>query len=528
MSVFRSIIILCSSLIIALLLVAAPGQAQGPTSAQKSAGSPPAFVSGEILVKFKPHVGAQNAQKSLQSQGLRPQEVSPYNDVIRVKVDAGREQETIAKLLARGDVEFAGYNHILEATFVPDDASYSSQWALPKINAPAAWEITTGSSEVIIGIVDSGLDTSHPEFSGRIVYPRDEVDDDYTPQDNCTHGTHVAGIAAAQGNNSTGVAGLAWNVKILPVRVMSYCSATEMDIYNGIHWAVDHGGKIINLSLGGGYSGSCESYYPTMSSAVQYALDQGVLVVAAAGNAGNSSILCPAAMNGVMAVGSTDANDARSWFSNYGPQLDIAAPGSSIYSTIPGGYGYKDGTSMATPYVTGLAALLWSLDPSLIRDQVRNIIETTADDLGAAGWDQYFGWGRINAWRALDSIVPHTSPAQLTLLADDQSGEVEGTIQIATSGSGIVTWTTTISPSVSWLNVTSPTDGQISAMSSPDYIALVANTSTITYTDTPTSTTVVVTGTTTSGTPILPQTTQVQLIYVSEPHRYYFPIMFKH
>ena len=181
---------------------------------------------------------------------------------------------------------------------------------------------------------------------------------------------------------------------------------------------------------------------------------------------------------------------------------------------------------MATPYVTGLAALLWSYAPSLSRDQVKETIQNTADDLGTPGWDQYFGWGRINAWKALSSVSLQTAPDQVTLLMDDQTGPVEGQIQLTTPTSNVITWTSGISPTVSWLSASMPASGTISAASSPIQVTVVATDSALTY-DTYT-TTLLITGTTASSVVIGPHATQVRLIYVSQLHRYYFPIMFKH
>jgi thermitase len=505
-----------------------------PGLAQKPPASSPDYVPGEVLVKFQPHVNQEAAQRSLQSADVRVAEVSPYSGVIRVEVEPGHEQETIEKLLARGDVEFAGYNHILYAIIVPNDPHYNepdpSQWALPKIEAPAAWDISTGSSDVIVAVVDSGLDTAHIEFSGRVVSPHDEIDNDSVPQDTCAHGTHVTGIAAAQGNNGVGVAGMAWGVRVMPVRVLnqSYtCSGSEENIAAGIDWAVNHGARIINLSLGGprNFGQTCEQTYPTMGNAVQDALDAGVLVVAASGNS-NGPVICPAAMDGVIAVGSTTSSDTRSSFSNYGPELDLTAPGSGIYSTVPGGYDDNSGTSMAAPHVSGLAALLWSAKPLLTRTQVTDIMQNSAVDLGTPDWDLYFGHGRINAYRTLTAVSLETFPSQLTLFVDDETNSTMANVQVISINPNVITWTAVISPVVPWLNIDSSPSGTISAASSPTNVTLLAASAPITYSDTPTTTTLVITGTSASGV-ILTTSSDVRLIYVPEIFKYYFPIMFK-
>ena len=200
-------------------------------------------------------------------------------------------------------------------------------------------------------------------------------------------------------DNGSGVAGVAWDVKIMPVKVMdSEGSGSYYDMIAGINYAVTHNAQVINMSLGG------YSYSKPMQDAIDEAYAQGVLVVAAMGNDGGRYTIYPAACSHVMAVASTTNSDARSSFSNYGAHVDIAAPGSSIYSTyMGGGYGYMSGTSMATPFVAGLAGLIYSHYPGYTPDQVARAIAHNADDLGSAGHDDYFGCGRINAYRALSN-----------------------------------------------------------------------------------------------------------------------------
>ncbi|MBN1219536.1 MAG: S8 family serine peptidase [Anaerolineae bacterium] len=539
MSVFRTVFI-SFILLTLLVLTVVPGWAQGPDPQKAGPPATPEYVPGEILVKFQPHVGTLGAQRSLEAEGLRPVEVSSRGRLWQVQVEPGREAEAIARLKKRGDVEIASYNHIVYAAFDPDDYYYvrDYQWALSKIEAPAAWDISTGSGDVIVAVVDSGLDTSHEEFSGRIVFARDEIEDDSVPQDNCQHGTHVTGIIAAQGNNSQGIAGMAWNVKVMPVRVLngspSSCTGTEKNIHDAIDWAVSHGAKIINLSLGGLPSSghTCEQDYPTMSSAIADAYDAGVLVVAASGNDSASWLACPALQAQTMAVGSTTASDVRASYSNYGTGLNIVAPGGmwgdwtvSIYSTIPGDYGTNQGTSMAAPHVSGLAALLWSVDPSLTHSEVQTIIQNTADDLGAAGYDLEYGHGRINAGRALEPYSLQSSPDQLTTLMDDDSSPVERTIQVTTASSNVITWTASISPGSSWLSMTPPDSGTITAASSPVQVTLVATNTLLTYGTY--TTTVTITGTTETGRVVGPTYSEVKLSYVPELYEYRFPLIFK-
>jgi subtilisin family serine protease len=222
--------------------------------------------------------------------------------------------------------------------------------------------------------------------------------------DDYGHGTHVAGIAAAQINNAIGIAGMAGGATIMPVKVFfppPNVLGTYEDLIRAMVYATDNGARVINMSLG------ATSYSLGEEAAVEYAWDHGVVVVAAAGNTGHNTYHYPAAHRNAIAVAATDASDNRAGFSTYGDFVDVAAPGSGVYSTLmSGGYGSMSGTSMATPHVAGLAALLFSLNPRLTNAQVRALIETNTDDLGSAGWDPYFGSGRINARRALAAAAP--------------------------------------------------------------------------------------------------------------------------
>ncbi len=527
MLVIKSIFRLSLFLII-ILVIATPGLAQGPLP--QTHPTSPAFAPGEIIVKFQPHVGLLGAQSSLRVEGLRPLETARRTGSMRVKVPAGQEAETIAELMARGDVEYASLNYIVEALGDPNDSEYWRQWSLKQpqdhdIDAPEAWDFFTGGSNITIAVIDTGVDLDHLDLQGKIVPGYDFVNDDTIPDDDHGHGTHVAGIAAASSNNGIGIAGVSWEAKIMPLKVLDASgSGSTFDMADAIRYAVDNGAQVINMSLGAKYSTwPCD--WPHVEEALNYAVSNNVLVVVAAGNDGQYGVNCPGAYDQVMAVGSTTSTDTRSYFSNYGPRLDIAAPGSSIYSTIRGGsYGYMSGTSMSTPHVAGLAALIWSFIPSYSSSQVRSAIQNSADDLGDAGWDQYFGYGRINAWRALESVSLLTSPDELVLLLDDETGSVSGNIQVTTANPETINWTATISPAVTWLELTPPSSGTVT-VASPNSIPVLATTNGITYAIH--TATVVVTGTTPGGEQLGPNITQVKLHYVPKIYRYRFPIILK-
>jgi len=341
-------------------------------------------------------------------------------------------------------VEYAELDYLISVAIIPSDPRWENQWAPAKIGAPAAWEITTGSEEIVIAVLDTGVKLDHPDLAATVwtnpgEIPANGLDDDQNGKvddvhgwhfyhqcsgseclpfedddlrDDNGHGTHVAGIAAAETDNQVGIAGISWGAQLMPVKVLDeYGGGWYSDVIAGIVYAADNGADVVNLSLGG------EESSQALQEAVDYSHAQGVLLIAATGNTGGT-VLYPAACDHVLGVGATDVNDVRPGFSNYGPETDVVAPGVSIYSTWPwlDGYWHKSGTSMAAPHAAGLAALIWSARPDLSNDQVAQAISRTALDLGAPGWDEFYGWGRIDAYQALLSVgrfklyVPFLSP----------------------------------------------------------------------------------------------------------------------
>ena len=304
----------------------------------------------------------------------------------------------------------------------PNDPYYPLQWSLKKINAQAAWSVSAGSPSIVVAVVDSGVDLGHPDLAGQLVPGFNCVDAGSPPQDDHGHGTHVAGTIGAKANNAAGVVGVAWGAKIMPVKTIDRSgSGSSSCIADGIRFAVDNAAKIINLSLG--------SKYPSQAveDAVNYAHDKGALVVASAGNCGDPGACdtlsppnYPAAFSNVLAVAATGPKDERAVYSSYGWWVGVAAPGGnggyladSILSTCwresPkctfGQYTLSNGTSMAAPHVAGLAALVWSLKPSLTNDQVAQVIQSTSVDLGSPGRDDQFGAGRIDALAAARAVA---------------------------------------------------------------------------------------------------------------------------
>lgn len=358
-----------------------------------STGAAP-MIAGEydqntIIVQFVP--GADRAP-IMAKYGLTEQGNIYGTDQLVLRVSNQGVAAVLAALSKNPSVDFAEPNFIGHADMTPNDPSWSSQWGPQKVSAPSAWDVTQGSSSVIIAVVDTGVDLNHPDLASKIVTGYDYVNLDSTPQDDNGHGTHVAGIAAAVTNNSTGIAGMCPNCKIMPVKVLnSSGSGTYANIASGIRYAADHGAKVINMSLGG-TSGST-----SLSDAVNYANSKGVLQACAAGNSNTSAASYPAYYSACVAVAATDSSDYRASFSNYGSWVDTSAPGVSIYATYWNDtYKSLSGTSMATPHVAGLAGLLFSQGRTQSDVRTRLTSSTYTDAINSTNIPR-----RINAYKAV-------------------------------------------------------------------------------------------------------------------------------
>jgi thermitase len=357
------------------------------------------FSSQQILVKFQPGTSLPEAAEIHRQLGGQVKETIPGIGVQVVTVPKGQEIAKAKAYSANAKVAYAEPDYLAQAEGNPDDPYLGLQWGLTKVEAPQAWDVTTGSSSINIAILDTGVDLDHPDLANKII-SNINFSNSGTTDDVYGHGTHVAGIAAAMTDNGIGVAGLGYSSTIMNVKVLDdYGSGTYSGVASGIIWAVDNGAEVINMSLGGSSPSS------TLEDAVNYAWNNGVVVVASAGNSASTTPSYPAYYNNCIAVAATDANDALASFSNYGNWVDVAAPGLSIYSTLKNnGYGYMSGTSMASPYVAGLAALVFTTvsEPNGNRKlnyEVRSRIEATCDDIGVNG----IGSGRINAYRAVQT-----------------------------------------------------------------------------------------------------------------------------
>ena len=319
---------------------------------------------------------------------------------VAVKVPDQTSQRTHTALQqavnTRGPVEYVEPNATYHALYTPNDPRYGDQYADQMVNAPTAWEQTRGDAGVTIGVVDQGVAYTHPDLRGNMASDPgyDFVDGDTDPAPGSArelHGTHVAGIAAAVINNRTGVTGMG-NSTLISARVLSPGGGSLRAVANGIQYTVDRGADVINLSLGGGGPSQ------TMDNALSYAVSQGALVVAAAGNSGRRGVSYPAANSNCLAVSALDPDGSLARYSSYGDEIDIAAPGTQVLSTVPGGYQRLSGTSMASPATAGVAALTlaqWELTNSALRTHLQN----TAVDIGLPPARQ--GAGRVDAGNAV-------------------------------------------------------------------------------------------------------------------------------
>jgi len=352
-----------------------------------------AALTDRIIVKFHPTVSSQTRDDLVKQFSVSKKENLRLKDTVALNIPKGQANAFAKQLSKNPNVQYAEEDFVAKALDIPNDPDYSSEWGLQKIFAANAWTTTHGSASTLIAITDTGIDGYHPDLADKIVARANFTTDPDT--DNNGHGSHVAGIAAADTNNSIGVAGTAYNTKLLSVKVLdSNGSGYYSWIANGITWAADNGAKVINLSLGGSASSQ------TLQNAVNYAVGKGVVVVAAAGNNGNSLPFYPASYSNVISVAATDSNDHKASWSNYGTWVTISAPGVSILSAYQGGYTYLSGTSMATPFVSGVTGLIWSQHPTWSESQVANKLESSADKIIGTG--TYWKYGRLDACNAVD------------------------------------------------------------------------------------------------------------------------------
>ncbi|WP_427127615.1 S8 family peptidase (plasmid) [Priestia megaterium] len=346
----------------------------------------------QIIVKFKEDVCEETQLKIHHKHKCT---ILDHNKELDFQVlHSKRDINTLIKIYNKlEEVEYAEPNHMLKAFYTPNDPFFAYQYGPQKVQAPDAWDVTTSNGNIKIAIIDTGVQLNHPELAIKLWPGYNFVEGNLNPNDGNGHGTHVAGIAGALTENSLGIAGIAPSASIIPVRALDNSgNGTLSNIANAITYSTNAGAKVINLSLGSS-QGSI-----TLENAINYAWNQGVVIVAAAGNEASNTLTYPAAYQNVIAVASTDINDQKSDFSNYGTWVEVSAPGSTILSTYTGSYyAYLSGTSMACPHVAGLAALLAAQGKNNV--QIKNTILSTCDPVPGTG--SYWTYGRINANRAV-------------------------------------------------------------------------------------------------------------------------------
>lgn len=388
----------------------------------------PEYSPSDFLASFRSGASREEIHAAVERHGYLIRHVIEGAGVYVITVPQGSDPAQAAERF-RNDplVEHAQPNYtarVFQAegtrmTRVPNDPYYRRQWAPEAMSLPYAWYKTTGSSTVTVAVIDTGVQTDHPDLADRIAPGYDFYNKTTYVRDYNGHGTHVAGIIGAVANNSLGIAGINWQVRIMPLKVTGNTSSGYLDlaeIIEALRYAADHRADVVNMSFQIGGATTGEDRF--MDQAIEYAYSRGVTMVAAAGNDGEPWIAYPARHPKVIAVGAIGPDLGRTNWSNYGSSVDVTAPGADIFSTWPTNtFANASGTSMATPHVAGLAALMIA---SGVRgsDAIRKMLHETAMDLGAPGFDSQYGWGLVNAHAA----VTGSSITNMKVFAGEDDG----------------------------------------------------------------------------------------------------------
>ncbi len=415
------------------------------------------YVPGRILVKFRSdesgEINARAANLMTAIGAFESREIPSLGVQVLQLQDDANVPALVEILNSQPDVEFAELDQLVRPDeMIPNDPEYSNEWHLTKIAAPQAWNTTTGMSNIVIAICDTGVDSTHPDLATKLIPGWNMYENNADTSDVYGHGTMVAGTVAASTNNQQGVASVAWGCLIMPVRISdSTGMASYSTIASGIRWAADHGARVANVS----YRVTTSS---SVTSAANYMNSKGGVVTVAAGN--DSYFDSTADNPSVLTVSATDAADNLYSWSNRGNNIDVSAPG-NVYTCIRGGgYGAAFGTSFSAPIVAGLAALVISTNPTLTPTQIQNKVKQSADDLGNAGWDSTYGWGRVNAANAVSGApAPDTTPPSVSFSSPSSGANVAATVSVQVTGSDNV-GVTSVSFSVDGVqqgtNTTSP------------------------------------------------------------------------
>jgi len=400
--------------------------------------APPAdhdFVKGRVLVAPKPGLPEHEFDKILNEKNGRTVGRVGALDVHIVQVPENAEKAVAQALSRNPHIKFAELDSILKPDqIVPNDPNYPAAWHLPKINAPAAWDVTAGSG-VIVAVLDTGVDGTHPDLASHLVPGWNSASNNSDTSDIYGHGTQTAGTVGALTNNTAGVASVAWNTQLMPVRISNDSAggnATASAISSGLTWAADHGASVANISYA--VAGSS-----TVSYGAQYFRSRGGVVVVAAGNTGTD--LGYSDNPNMIAVSATTSTDQKASWSSYGAYVDVAAPGAGIWTTTRGGgYAAVSGTSFASPVTAGVVALIRAANPNLTPAEVETVLEKSAfDPVAGSDWYSYFGWGRVDASAAvqlaLSSVAQDTQPPTTTIFNPPAGSIVKGLATVEVSAS---------------------------------------------------------------------------------------------
>jgi subtilisin family serine protease len=398
-------------------------------------GAPGDFVRGRVLVTFRDDIGTDHARQIIAALGARDADEIPHIGVHILDLPYQASETAFAQSFqARPEVEFAELDRRVPLQQMePNDPVYSvsaNSWSFHKINAPAAWALDTGSNNITIAILDTGVDANHEDLVLKVVPGWNIYDNDSDTSDVNGHGTGVAGVAGASSNNAMGVASVAWACRIMPIRISDpsgYASYSAMA--SGLTWAADHGARVANISYN--VTGSS-----TVSSAAKYFHSKGGVVATAAGNNGT----CVQTNDDpyILTIGATDSSDLLYSWSNSGKNIDLVAPGNASTPLNGGGYAGGGGTSIASPFVAGAAALVLSANPNLTPGQVQDMLKMSADDLGVAGLDSTYGYGRLNLERAVTMAfgsvgTSDTTPPTISITSPGQGNTVSSSVTVTES-----------------------------------------------------------------------------------------------
>lgn len=408
------------------------GRAIAQSSAKASAAGPNAAASRRVLIGTKAGLTEAEVGKIAAVHGAKARRMGAPGLFV-FELPANASEKAVAATLGRHpQLKFAELDQLVAPAAAPNDPYAGSQWHLAKMGLPGAWDTTQGAG-VTIAVLDTGIDATHPDLAARMVPGWNFYDNNSDTRDVNGHGTAVAGAATATLNNGVGVAGTAGQALLMPVRIADANGyAYWSTVAQGLTWASDKGARVANISYGGVATSSA------VQAAAQYMRSRGGLVVVAAGNNGIDEGVPPTST--MIVVSATDANDVKTSWSSYGSFVSVAAPGQDIWTTTRGG-GYQAwwGTSLASPVVAGVVGLMMSARPAMSNTQVESLLYSSSVDLGTAGRDSYYGWGRVNAAAAVqatvNSAVADTQPPTASIGSPGNGKTVSGlmTVDVAAS-----------------------------------------------------------------------------------------------